>query len=96
MLCLINRVESVCWPSRCPAGAIAKLGDFGISRVLNSETELVKTAVSTAALHALLAARAAPADGQQHLCNGKQSQQMQLLIGELQAELAKQCSAGCG
>jgi hypothetical protein len=30
----------------CPAGAIAKLGDFGISRVLSNETELVKTAVS--------------------------------------------------
>ncbi|KAF6252189.1 kinase-like domain-containing protein [Scenedesmus sp. NREL 46B-D3] len=28
-------------------GAIAKLGDFGISRVLNSETELVKTAIGT-------------------------------------------------
>ncbi|WIA11274.1 hypothetical protein OEZ85_011398 [Tetradesmus obliquus] len=28
-------------------GAIAKLGDFGISRVLSSETELVKTAIGT-------------------------------------------------
>jgi serine/threonine protein kinase len=47
VLCHVNRNNQRALTSRCPAGAIAKLGDFGISRVLNSETELVKTAVST-------------------------------------------------